>query len=71
MDRCQVLERIDAMNVETEEVVCTECGTVDRVPVGHLTEVGKKNYKCRVHMQKVVEKQVEEANIGKRQVLVD
>lgn len=54
-----------------EDVICVQCGKVSKVPAGHLTEAGKRNHRCRVCQESVVERRVEEKRIGNRKLLID
>ena len=56
---------------EYEDVKCVKCGAASRIPRGHLTEAGKRNHRCRVCQESVVERQIEEKRIGDRKLLID
>jgi DNA-directed RNA polymerase subunit RPC12/RpoP len=47
------------MIVEKEIVACKSCGAKREIPVGHLTEHGKREYLCSVCSENVLERRVE------------
>lgn len=56
---------------EREDVQCISCGLTIKYPKGHLTEEGKRKYLCHVCRESVLERRVEEKQIGNRKLLID
>ena len=57
--------------MSNEQVRCIKCGVVEEFPFGCLTEYARQKHLCKVCRQVVVERAVEEAEIGDRSLLLD
>lgn len=58
-------------DIEYEDVRCVKCGTVSSFQKGHLTEQGKREHRCRVCSEVVVERQIQEKRDDPRKLLID
>lgn len=59
------------MSDDFVEVTCVQCGRVDSYPGGYLTEKAQREYRCSACREPVVERQVQERQVGDRKLLTE